>query len=132
MIINGHQLRQLDKVIAPLRVRPGADLRLRTDFDPAYRPKGLRKKQGVDLLRRGTEMLGEFQERLAAQDTYGVLVVLQALDAAGKDGTIRHVMSGVNPQGVTVHGFKVPTEEELDHDYLWRYARELPRRGMIS
>ena len=70
--------------------------------------------------------------RLAAQDTYGVVVVLQAMDAAGKDGTIRHVMSGVNPQGVEVHSFKIPSSEELDHDYLWRYARRLPERGHIG
>jgi PPK2 family polyphosphate:nucleotide phosphotransferase len=77
-------------------------------------------------------LLSEYQERLAAQDTWGVLVVLQALDAAGKDGTIRHVMSGVNPQGVAVHSFKVPSSEELDHDFLWRYARRLPARGEIG
>ena len=71
-------------------------------------------------------LLAEYQARLAAQDTWGVLVVLQALDAAGKDGTIRHVMSGVNPQGVAVHSFKVPSAEELDHDFLWRYAQRLP------
>ena len=70
--------------------------------------------------------------RLAAQDTYGVVVVLQAMDAAGKDGTIRHVMSGVNPQGVEVRSFKIPSTEELDHDYLWRYQRRLPERGHIG
>ena len=74
-------------------------------------------------------MLADYQARLAAQDTYGVLVCLQALDAGGKDGTIRHVMSGVNPQGVRVSGFKVPSAEELNHDYLWRYARRLPAAG---
>src|SRR5436305_14334360 len=74
----------------------------------------------------------EYQSRLAAQDSWGVLVVLQALDAAGKDGTIRQVMSGVNPQGVKVHSFKVPSAEELDHDFLWRYARRLPARGEIG
>ncbi len=73
------------------------------------------------------QLLTEYQARLAAQDTWGVLVVLQALDAAGKDGTIRHVMSGVNPQGVSVHSFKVPSTEELDHDYLWRYAQTSAR-----
>ena len=78
------------------------------------------------------QLLAEYQARLAAQDTWGVLVVLQALDAAGKDGTIRHVMSGVNPQGVAVHSFKVPSAEELDHDYLWRYAQRLPERGEIG
>ena len=70
--------------------------------------------------------------RLAAQDTYGVVMVLQAMDAAGKDGTIRHVMSGVNPQGVQVSSFKVPSSEDLDHDYLWRYAKKLPERGNIG
>jgi PPK2 family polyphosphate:nucleotide phosphotransferase len=76
--------------------------------------------------------LSEFQARLAAQDTYGVLIVLQALDAAGKDGTIRHVMSGVNPQGVAVHSFKEPSAEELDHSFLWRYQQHLPARGQIA
>ena len=91
-----------------------------------------KKKEGVALLETGVELLSEYQARLAAQDKWGVLVVLQALDAAGKDGTIRHVMSGVNPQGVRVHSFKVPSSEELDHDYLWRYARRLPERGEIA
>jgi len=81
---------------------------------------------------QGVELLSEYQERLAAQDTHGVIVVLQALDAAGKDGTIRHVMSGVNPQGVSVHSFKAPSPLELDHDYLWRFATTLPRRGEIG
>ena len=84
------------------------------------------------MLGRGVQLLAEYQDRLAAQDVYGVLVVLQALDAAGKDGTIKHVMSGVNPQGVTVSSFKAPTAEELRHDYLWRHARQLPARGEIG
>jgi PPK2 family polyphosphate:nucleotide phosphotransferase len=91
-----------------------------------------KKKDGAGLLQTGVELLSEYQERLAAQDTYGVLVVLQAMDAAGKDGTIRHVMSGVNPQGVSVRSFKVPSAEELDHDFLWRYNRALPGRGEIG
>jgi PPK2 family polyphosphate:nucleotide phosphotransferase len=78
------------------------------------------------------QLLAEYQDRLAAQDTYGVLVVLQALDAGGKDSTIRHVMSGVNPQGVRVSSFKQPSAEELRHDYLWRHARQLPARGEIG
>ena len=102
------------------------------DFDPAFKAGIGKKKDGEELLRQGVELLAEYQDRLAAQDTYGVLVVLQALDAAGKDGTIRHVMSGVNPQGVAVHSFKVPSAEELDHDYLWRYAQRLPARGDIG
>ncbi len=84
------------------------------------------------MLQEGIELLADYQARLAAQDTHALLVVLQALDAAGKDGTIKHVMSGVNPQGVDVRGFKVPSAEELSHDYLWRYAIELPARGRIS
>jgi PPK2 family polyphosphate:nucleotide phosphotransferase len=105
---------------------------LEKDFDPSYKADFVKKKDGVELLQKGVELLTAYQERLAAQDTYGVLVVLQALDAAGKDGTIRHVMSGVNPQGVSVHSFKVPSSEELNHDYLWRYARNLPGRGEIG
>ena len=91
-----------------------------------------KKEDGIALLADGVQLLSEYQARLAAQDTWGVLVVLQALDAAGKDGTIRHVMSGVNPQGVAVHSFKVPSAEELDHDFLWRYAQRLPARGEIG
>ena len=90
------------------------------------------KRAGQSILRDGVDLLARFQDRLAAQDTHGLLVCLQALDAAGKDGTIRHVMSGVNPQGVHVSSFKVPSSEELGHDYLWRYARRLPARGEIG
>jgi PPK2 family polyphosphate:nucleotide phosphotransferase len=119
-------------LIEPLRVQPGSHVDLPRDFDPGAR-FGVRKKgDGQDLLRQGVELLAEYQDRLAAQDTYGVLVVLQALDAAGKDGTIRHVMSGVNPQGVRVSSFKQPSDEELRHDYLWRHARKLPVRGEIG
>ncbi|MGC5006769.1 polyphosphate kinase 2 family protein [Streptomyces sp. DT203] len=118
-------------LIGTLRVKPGSKVRLDRDFDPRYKA-GLKKRDGIDLLRAGVSLLAEYQERLAAQDTYGVLLCLQALDAGGKDGTIRHVMSGVNPQGVRVSSFKVPSTEELDHDYLWRYAQRLPTRGEIA
>lgn len=84
------------------------------------------------MLTQGVQMLAESQAKLYAQDNYGVLIVLQALDAAGKDGTIKHVMSGVNPQGVQVSSFKSPSGEELDHDYLWRNFKALPRRGNIG
>jgi PPK2 family polyphosphate:nucleotide phosphotransferase len=77
-------------------------------------------------------LLAEFQDRLYAQDTYSVLIVFQALDAAGKDGTIEHVMSGVNPQGCDVFSFKAPSAQELNHDYLWRCAKVLPERGKIG
>ena len=122
----------IKRLVEPLRVKPGSTVHLPRDFDPGAR-FGVRKKgDGQDLLRQGVELLAEYQDRLAAQDTYGVLVVLQALDAAGKDGTIRHVMSGVNPQGVRVSSFKQPSAEELWHDYLWRQARTLPARGEIG
>ena len=114
------------------RVKPGSKVKLARDFDPRFKADVVRKKDGAELLQRGIALLADYQARLAAQDTYGVLVCLQALDAGGKDGTIRHVMSGVNPQGVAVHSFKVPSAEELDHDFLWRYARKLPERGQIT
>jgi PPK2 family polyphosphate:nucleotide phosphotransferase len=124
--------KSLEKFIAPLRVAPDTKVSLPDDFDPASTAGIDEKEEGVELLARSVELLADYQARLAAQDTWGVLVILQALDAAGKDGTIRHVMSGVNPQGVSVHSFKVPSEEELDHDYLWRYAQHLPARGEIG
>jgi PPK2 family polyphosphate:nucleotide phosphotransferase len=124
-------VRRIAEFIEPLRVRPGSRVDLAEDFDPRYRA-GMKKRDGVELLRTGVQLLAEYQERLAAQDSYGVLLCLQALDAGGKDGTIRHVMSGVNPQGVHVSSFKVPSTEELDHDYLWRYAKQLPARGEIG
>jgi PPK2 family polyphosphate:nucleotide phosphotransferase len=115
-----------------LRVKPGSKVTLPKDFDPGER-FGLRKgEDAVRLLRQGVDLLAEYQDRLAAQRTYGVLVVLQGIDAAGKDSTIRHVMRGVNPQGVHVTSFKVPSPEELAHDYLWRHARRLPARGEIA
>jgi len=124
--------KRLDKFIAPFRVEPGSRVRLAKDFDPRFKAGVKKKKEGRALLDEGVRLLSEYQTRLAAQDTWGVLVILQALDAAGKDGTISHVMSGVNPQGVAVHSFKVPSTDELDHDYLWRYTRRLPARGEIG
>src|SRR6202050_566364 len=123
---------EMAELIAPLRVAPGASVRLAHDFDPGYEAGFVDKKDGKQLLRHGVELLSEYQARLAAEQSHGLLVVLQALDAGGKDGTIKHVMSGVNPQGVTVHSFKVPSEAELGHDYLWRYVCNLPRRGEIG
>jgi PPK2 family polyphosphate:nucleotide phosphotransferase len=130
--VTRRQEKRLAEFSSPFRVAPGRRVTLPKDFDPAFKAGITSKKAGVELLAQGVEMLSEYQARLAAQDTYGLLIVLQAMDAAGKDGTIRHVMSGVNPQGVSVHGFKQPSAEELDHDYLWRYARALPRRGEIT
>ena len=124
--------KRLEEFVALLRVKPGSRVNLARDFDPAFKAGVVKKKDGVALLEEGIALMSEYQARLAAQDTWGVLVVLQALDAAGKDGTIRHVMSGVNPQGVSVNSFKVPSAEELDHDFLWRYAQRLPTRGQIG
>jgi PPK2 family polyphosphate:nucleotide phosphotransferase len=128
----GQRQKRVGEFIEPFRVKPGSTVKLARDFDPRFKAGVKKKKEGVALLTEGVQRLAEYQARLAAQDTWGVLVVLQAMDAAGKDGTIRHVMSGVNPQGVAVHSFKVPSAEELDHDFLWRYAKHLPRRGEIG
>ena len=118
--------------VRSMRVKPGSKVTLPQDFDPRER-FGLRKgEDATRLLQQGIGLLAEYQDRLAAQQRYGVLVVLQGIDAAGKDSTIRHVMRGVNPQGVQVSSFKVPSEEELAHDYLWRHARRLPARGDIA
>src|SRR5664280_983550 len=113
-------------------VKPGAQVTLARDFYPGYKADSLNKKSSESILQQSVELLADYQERLAAQDSHGLLVCLQALDAGGKDGTIRHVMSGVNPQGVHVSSFKVPSAEELSHDFLWRYARRLPARGEIG
>lgn len=126
------QRKRFADFIAPFRIAPGTTVRLAEDFDPAFKGGVADKRDGKALLTEGVELLSEYQARLAAQGTWAVLVVLQGLDAGGKDGTIRHVMSGVNPQGVAVHSFKVPSAEELDHDFLWRYARRLPVHGEIA
>ncbi|MBO0681608.1 MAG: polyphosphate kinase 2 family protein [Candidatus Dormibacteraeota bacterium] len=127
-----HEFQQLGRFIKPLRVPPGAKVDLAKDFDPGYHGSFVKKKDAAARLADGVAQLSAYQDRLAAQDTYALLIVLQALDAAGKDGTIKHVMSGVNPQGVSVYSFKVPSAEELSHDYLWRYANCLPPRGRIG
>jgi PPK2 family polyphosphate:nucleotide phosphotransferase len=124
--------KRIARFIEPFRVSPGSSVELAKDFDPGFKGGIEKKKDGVELLHEGIELLTEYQARLAAQDTYGVLVVLQALDAAGKDGTIRHVMSGLNPQGVRVESFKVPSARELAQDFLRRYQKRLPSRGEIG
>jgi PPK2 family polyphosphate:nucleotide phosphotransferase len=126
------QEKRILKYTQLFRVKPGSKVTLADDFDPGFTADEVRKKDAQPTLRRGVALLADYQARLAAQDTYGVLICLQSLDAGGKDGTIRHVMSGVNPQGVKVHSFKVPSAEELDHDFLWRYAQRLPTRGEIG
>ncbi len=121
------------RFVEPYRVTKGRGFRLK-DFD-AGDTGGLgsdQKPQAKELLGRGVQWLAEEQDRLYAQNRWAVLLVFQAMDAAGKDGTIKHVMSGVNPQGCQVYSFKQPSSEELDHDFLWRTMRCLPERGRIG
>src|SRR5436305_13879519 len=107
------QEKRLAEFVAPFRVKPGTKVTLHEDFDPSFKAGVKKKKDGVALLAEGVRLLSEYQARLAAQDTWGVLLVLLALDAAGKDGTIRHVMSGVNLQGVDCVCFMDTTADEL-------------------
>jgi PPK2 family polyphosphate:nucleotide phosphotransferase len=124
--------KEVDRVIDRCRVRPDRRFRLER-HDPADTAGlSLEGKEGKAMLRRGVEMLADLQSKLYAQDRWGVLLVFQAMDAAGKDGTINHVMSGVNPQGVQVYSFKIPSSEELDHDFLWRTTKCIPERGRIG
>ncbi len=115
-----------------LRLTPGASVSLGEGFDPGETAGVAGKRRGKKLLKTAVKIISDYQERLAAEERDGVLVIIQALDAGGKDGTIRHMLSGVNPAGVEVHSFKQPTEEELAHDYLWRYARHVPSPGAIA
>ena len=115
-----------------LIVPPGKKISFKKDYDPSFKPGYLTKEDANALLETGIEKMAEFQDKLYAQNTYALLINLQAMDAAGKDGTIKHVMSGLNPQGCQVFSFKVPSAEELDHDYLWRYFKALPERGRIG
>ena len=121
------------KLVDRYRVGDGRKFRLR-DYDPGDTAwlKQEDKPRAREALQIGIEALAELQDMLYAQDRWGVLLVFQAMDAAGKDGAIKHVMSGVNPQGCQVTSFKAPSAEELDHDYLWRCSRALPERGRIG
>ena len=125
-------LDRIEKYVDPFRITKGKGFRL-DDFDPSD-TRGLRldKGEAADLLQRGTQWLAEEQDMLYAQKRWSLLVLFQAMDAAGKDGTIKHVMSGVNPQGCQVFSFKQPSSEDLDHDFLWRYVKCLPERGRIG
>jgi PPK2 family polyphosphate:nucleotide phosphotransferase len=132
-------MNRAEKIVDELRVDPGEAANL-AERDPAWTLGGeyeeltakQLKTQAKEVLAQGVEELAERQELLWASDTYSLLVVFQAIDAAGKDGTIKHVMSGVNPQGVRVMSFKEPSNEELDHDFLWRVGKALPARGEIG
>jgi len=122
----------LTKLADECRVPAGRPIDLRKEYDPGYAGKFLSKQEAQDQLGTGIQILAQQQDKLYAQNTYALLINFQAMDAAGKDSTIKHVMSGVNPQGVQVKSFKVPSVEELDHDYLWRNVKELPNRGHIG
>jgi PPK2 family polyphosphate:nucleotide phosphotransferase len=122
---------ELMRIIRPLRVTPGRKVSLADDFDPRD-TGGLTAEECEPQLRHGLELLAKYHDRLAAQATHGLLLVLQGLDASGKDGTIKHVIGGVNPSFVRVHSFKVHSSEELMHNYLWRYSTHLPERGVIG
>jgi len=123
--------KRIEKFIAPYRVTDGAKFRL-SKIDPDDVAGIDSKKQAQELLERGIVDLAVMQEKLYAQDRWGVLLIFQAMDAAGKDGTIKHVMSGINPQGCQVFSFKAPSPEDLDHDFLWRTTKCLPERGRIG
>jgi PPK2 family polyphosphate:nucleotide phosphotransferase len=127
------QIQKIDWLLEPYRIEHGKRFRL-ADHDPGD-TRGIAsesKSAAQELLQLGVQWLAEAQTRLYAQDRWALLLVFQAMDAAGKDGTIKHVMSGVNPQGVQVNSFKYPSAEELDHDFLWRYAKAAPERGRIG
>jgi PPK2 family polyphosphate:nucleotide phosphotransferase len=119
------------KLIKPYRIDDGRKFRLQ-DFDPAGTGHIDSKEQAEQLLTQGIASMSVLQDKLYAQDCWSVLLIFQAMDAAGKDGAIKHVMSGVNPQGVQVYSFKTPSSEELNHDYLWRTMQRLPERGRIG
>jgi PPK2 family polyphosphate:nucleotide phosphotransferase len=125
-------LDRIEKLVHPFRITKGKGFQLK-DYDPSdTRGLKLDKGEAAELLNRGTEWLAEKQDMLYAQDRWSLLLVFQAMDAAGKDGAIKHVMSGINPQGCQVSSFKQPSLEDLDHDFLWRYVKCLPERGRIG
>ena len=126
-------LKNAKKYASAFCVKDGSRFRLK-DFDPAdtLGIKAEEKDEAAQAIHQGVEAISHLQERLYAQDQWGLLLIFQAMDAAGKDGTIKHVLSGVNPQGCEVHAFKAPSAEDLDHDFLWRCMRRLPERGRLG
>jgi PPK2 family polyphosphate:nucleotide phosphotransferase len=125
-------LDRIEKYVQPFRITKGDGVQLK-NYDPGD-TCGLKldKGEAAELLQQGTEWLAQEQDMLYAQDRWSLLLVFQAMDAAGKDSTIKHVMSGVNPQGCQVFAFKQPSQEDLSHDFLWRYYKCLPERGRIG
>lgn len=126
-------LKRASKFAEPFRITNGRKFHL-LDIDPSdtLHLESEDKPRAKEVLSTGVQLLAELQDMLYAQDRWSLLIILQAMDAAGKDGTIKHIMSGVNPQGCQVHSFKAPSAEDLDHDYLWRCITRLPNRGTIG
>src|SRR5689334_19538725 len=124
-------IRESGDLAKPYRVSKGDNFRLK-DFDPEDTNGMKDKKQAKEILEHSRDLLSEFQEKLYAQDRWALLIIFQAMDAAGKDGAVKHVMSGINPQGCDVTSFKAPSKEELDHEYLWRAHKAIPQRGKIG
>src|SRR5713101_7260418 len=126
-------IKKARKYAKPFRITNGEQFRMK-DVDPAdtLQFKSEAKPRAKEALAIGVQALAELQDKLYAQDKWAVLLIFQAMDAAGKDGTIKAVMSGVNPQGCQVYAFKSPSAEELDHDFMWRIHRDLPERGRIG
>ncbi|MBV6419168.1 MAG: Polyphosphate:ADP phosphotransferase [Ignavibacteriaceae bacterium] len=126
-------IKRTKKFSKPFRITDGKDFRLKhIDPEDTLGLKSEDKPKAQEALKNGIELLAELQDKLYAQDKWSVLLIFQAMDAAGKDGAIKHVMSGINPQGCQVYSFKAPTSEDLDHDYLWRCIKCLPERGRIG
>jgi PPK2 family polyphosphate:nucleotide phosphotransferase len=125
-------IKKLNDLIRPFIVPPERKISLTKDYDPDYKADHLKKSKAKGQLKEGIKALAEYQDVLYAQNTHAVLIIFQAMDAAGKDSTIKHVMSGINPQGCQVHSFKAPSIEELNHGYLWRCSKALPERGKIG
>jgi PPK2 family polyphosphate:nucleotide phosphotransferase len=128
---HGKLIKEASRLAEPFCITKGEKFRLK-DWDPADTTGAKDKQHAQQIFDAREGLLNHLQEKLYAQDRWAVLVVLQALDAAGKDGVVKHVMSGVNPQGCEVHSFKAPSNEELDHDYLWRTHTRVPQRGKIG
>lgn len=123
-----------DELYVPMKnmmVKPGKSVNLKK-YETDYTGNSINKEVGVELLEQGRKRLSEVQDKLYAHNQYSVLIILQAMDAAGKDSAVKHIMSGLNPLGVKVHSFKAPTSHELDHNYLWRHSLAMPARGEIA
>ena len=120
-----------DKLAKAFRVESGKHFRLK-DYDPAETGHWCSKEESPEILQEGIARIAELQDKLYAESSWSLLLIFQAMDAAGKDGIIKHVMTGINPQGCQVYSFKAPSEPELQHDFLWRTTRCLPERGHIG